>query len=364
VLGIEVGVDFSWFIALFLITWSLAAGYFPLTTGSWSSPVTWLLAGVTSLLFFASVLAHELGHSVVAIATGVPVRSITLFIFGGVAQIAREPRRALDEFLIASAGPAVSFVLGVGFGLFWLAGLLLDLRSLVAVGKYLTLMNFGLVLFNLIPGFPLDGGRVFRSLVWGATGNLAQATQVASRIGQGVAFLLIFAGLWVAFSVHWVSGLWLAFIGWFLQNAAMSSYQQVALRQMLRGHTARDVMTRDWPRVSRRLSLDRLVDDVILRTGRRCFPVVDEGRVWGIVTLHHVKKVPRTRWPVTSVAQVMTPFAQVKRVHPDEDLYEVLERMTVEDVNQMPVVAEGRLLGLVARDAVLSFIRARAELGI
>ncbi len=363
-LGIEVGLDFSWFIIFFLITWSLAAGYFPLATDGWSSPVTWLLAGVTSLLFFASVLAHELAHSVVAIATGVPVRSVTLFVFGGVAQISREPRRALDEFLIASAGPAMSLVLAVSFGFLWLIGRLLGLRALTAVGGWLALMNFSLVAFNLIPGFPLDGGRVFRSLVWGATGSLAQATRFASRIGQGVAFLFILVGLWLAFSGNWVNGLWLAFIGWFLQNAAMSSYQQVALRQVLEGHTARDVMTRDWPRVSRHLSLDRLVDEVILRTGRRCFPVVDEGRVWGIVTLHHVKRVPRAKWPVTSVGQVMTPFAQVKRVHPDDDLYDVLERMTVEDVNQMPVVAEGRLLGLVARDAVLSFIRARAELGI
>jgi len=364
VLGIEVGIDFSWFLIFILVTWTLASGYFPMTWRGWSSSSTWLLAGLTSLLFFASVLAHELGHSVVAIATGVPVRSITLFLFGGVAQITREPRQALDEFLIAIAGPAVSFVLGLSFGFLWLAGRLLDLRSLQAVGLWLALMNFGLVAFNLIPGFPLDGGRVFRSLVWAVTNNLARATRVAARIGQGVAFFLVFIGIWLAFIGQWQNGLWIVLIGWFLQNAAMSSYQQVALREVLQGHKAREVMTRDWPRVSRDLSLDRLVDEVILPSGRRCLPVVDEGRAWGIVTLHHVKNVPKERWPVTTVGAVMTPFAQVKRIHPDDDLYEVLERMTAEDVNQMPVVEDGRLLGLVARDAVLSFIRARVELGI
>lgn len=364
VLGIEVGIDLSWFLIFILVTWTVALQYSYPSRYGWSSPAIWLLAGLTSLLFFASVLAHELGHSVVAIATGVPVRSITLFLFGGVAQITREPRQALDEFLIALAGPAVSFVLSLGFGFLWLAGHLLGLRSLEVVGRWLALTNFGLVVFNLIPGFPLDGGRVFRSLVWAVTNNLSQATRVAARIGQGVAFFLVLVGIWLAFMGNLQNGLWIMLIGWFLQNAAMSSYQQVALREVLQGHKAREVMTRDWPQVSRSLSLDRLVDEVILPTGRRCLPVVDEGQAWGIVTLHHVKNVPKERWPATTVGAVMTPFAQVKRVHPDDDLYEVLERMTADDVNQMPVVEEGRLLGLVARDAVLSFIRARAELGI
>ncbi len=362
VFGIEVGLDYSWFIIFVLITWSLAGNYLTAYRG-WSPGFRLGLALVTALLFFVSILAHEFGHSVVARTTGVPVRSITLFIFGGVAQITREPKRALHEFLIAIAGPSVSLTLAGVFGLVWGAGLLLDIRSLDALGGWLGRINLTLALFNLIPGFPLDGGRVFRSIVWGLTGNLRGATRIAGAIGQGVAWLFILAGIWQIFSGNWANGLWIAFIGWFLNSAATSSVREVALQDLLKGHSAREVMMTDCPRVSPTLSLEQLVHDAILPSGRRCFPVMEDGRLLGLVTLHRIKEAPRQEWPLTTVGQVMIPDARLLKVRPDEELTKVMERMTREDVNQMPVVDDSQqFVGMVARDNILDFIRTRAEL--
>ncbi|HEX9615917.1 MAG TPA: site-2 protease family protein [Anaerolineales bacterium] len=362
VFGIEVGLDYSWFIIFVLITWSLA-GHYLMVYQDWSPGFRLGLALVTALLFFISVLAHEFGHSLVAIATGTPVRSITLFIFGGIAQITREPKRPLHEFLIAIAGPLVSFGLAAAFGGLLLVGQLSGLRGLEALGSWLGRINLILALFNLIPGFPLDGGRVFRSIVWGLTGNLNRATRLAGAIGQGVAWLFILVGIWQIFSGNWANGLWIAFIGWFLNSAALGSVQQVALRDLLKGQAVRKVMMTDCPRVSPTQNLQQLVYDTILPSGRRCFPVVEDGHVLGLVTLHRIKEVPREAWPQTSVSQVMIPEAQLLKASPDEELYEVMERMSEEDVNQLPVVDQnGQWIGLVARDNILNFIRTRAEL--
>lgn len=359
--GIEVGLDYSWFIIFLLIVWSLAGHYLMVYQG-WSPAFRLGLALATAVLFFASILAHEFGHSLVAIAKGVPVQRITLFIFGGVAQIAREPKQALDEFLIAIAGPAVSLALAGGFGLVWLVGEQLDLRGLAELGRWLALINLSLALFNLIPGFPLDGGRVLRATVWGVTGNMLRATRLVTIIGQVVAWLFIAAGIWQVFAGNWANGLWIAFIGWFLNNAAASSGQQAAWQELLRGHTAAEVMMTDCPRVPPDTNLAQLVNGAILSSGRRCFPVVDGERMVGLVTVHQVKDVPREAWPTTEVDQVMIPAGQLRRARPDEELSVVLERMATEDVNQLPVIENGRLVGIVARDNILNAIRTLSEL--
>ncbi|MDZ7262312.1 MAG: site-2 protease family protein [candidate division KSB1 bacterium] len=361
--GIEIRLDYSWFIVFVLITWSLAAVSFPMAHPDWNTTTHWTLGLLTSLLFFVSVLAHEMAHSLVAQAKGVPVRSITLFIFGGAAQISQEPKEASNEFLMALAGPATSIFLAIFFAILWFFSRTVN-QPLASLASWLARVNLLLAMFNLIPGFPLDGGRVLRAIIWGITRNLKQATQIASVIGRGIAFLFIFAGIWLILHGNWVNGLWIAFIGWFLENAATASYRQVALRDMLQGHTAGEVMTTDCPRVPRHLNIERLVYEYILFTGRRCFPVVDDGKVGGIITLHHVKKVPRQRWADTTIEEIMTPLEEMKKIRPDDDLSEVLEQMTAEDVNQLLVVEGDQLLGLVARDNVLAFIRARAELGI
>lgn len=361
--GIEIRLDYSWFIVFALVTWSLGGHYFPMQHPGWPERTYWALGIVTALLFFASVLAHELAHSFVARAYGTPVRSITLFIFGGAAEISEEPKRAREEFAMALVGPATSFGIALLFGLL---RLIVGAKSqpLAALATWLGGINAMLGIFNLIPGFPLDGGRVLRSILWGITGSLRKATKAASGVGRLVAFLFIFWGIWMIFGGNWVNGLWIAFIGWFLENAATASAREVAFRELLEGHTASEVMTADCPYVSPDVSVDELVHEYILPTSRRCFPVVEDGHVQGIVTLHHVKEVPRERWTSTTVGKAMTPFDQLQKVNPDEGLYDALRRMATEDVNQLPVVDDGQFLGMVSRDTVLTFIQTRTELGM
>ena len=360
IFGIEIGLDYSWFVILALVTWTLAAHYFPMNY-RWPIATYWAIGLVTSLLFFASVLAHELGHSVVALRKGIPVRAITLFLFGGMAEIAKEPARPRDEFWIAIAGPVVSVALGVIFYL--LHSSASPDQPLAALTLWLSWINFSLAAFNLIPGFPLDGGRVLRSAVWALTGSFQRATRVASMAGRVIAYGFIALGILIALTGSWMSGLWLVFIGWFLGRAALSSYRQVALRERLAGVTAREIMMTDCPPVPRTLTLSQLVHDYILRDARRCFPVVDGEEVVGVVTLHHVKAVPQEEWATTTVGQAMTPLEQAQQVRPDQDLLEILAAMAEGDLSLLPVFEQGKLLGMIPRDRLLAVLRVRAELG-
>jgi Zn-dependent protease/predicted transcriptional regulator len=362
ILGIEIRLDYSWFIAFALVAWSLVRHYFPATHPGWSMGVYWAMGAVTALLFFGSVLAHEMAHSLVSQAHGVPVRDITLYIFGGGAQIEEEPRSARGQLLMALAGPFASLGLAGLFGLLWLA-ILPASPQLHALAGWLAWINAGVGLFNLIPGFPLDGGRVLRAAIWGITGDLRRATQIAARVGQVVAAGLILWGIWHIFRGNWANGAWIAFIGWFLDDAARASQRQVTLQDMLAGHAAREVMMTDCPRIARDLPLDVVVERVALPSGRRCFPVMEDDRVLGLLTLHDIKKVPRERWATTRVEEVMIPLHELKMVAPGDDLAFVFERMAAEDVNQFPVMEDGTLLGMVARNNVLAFLRTRTELG-
>ena len=361
IFGIEIKLDYSWFIIFVLVAWSLANHYFPMTHPGWPTGIYWAMGTITALLFFGSVVAHELAHSFVSQAHGVPVRDITLFIFGGAAQIRGEPKSARGELLMALAGPVVSLVIAALFGLLWLVTLPLS-PQLHALAGWLAWINLGVALFNLIPGFPLDGGRILRAIVWGVTRNLRRATRIATALGRAVASGFILWGIWQIFGGDWANGLWIAFIGWFLENAATASYRRVALRDMLAGHTAREVMMTDCPRIARDLPLDVLVDRVVLPSGRRCFPVMEDECILGLLTLHGIKKVRRERWATTRVDEAMIPRHQLKTVQPDENLAVVFERMTAEDINQFPVMENGTLLGMVARDNLLAFLRTRAEL--
>lgn len=357
--GIELRLDASWVIIFVLVTWFLAGHYFPMIHSGWLTSVYWGLALVTSLLFFASILAHELAHGVVAKAQGVPVRDITLLIFGGVTRITQDPRRARDDALVALAGPAASFALGIGFGVLWWLSRASSGPFHAPTG-WLGAINIALAAFNLIPGFPLDGGRVFRAVVWGITGNRQRATRIAARLGQLVAFGFIVWGIWLVFSGDWTDGLWMVFIGWYLNSAATSSYQYITVQEMLAGHSVREVMLRDCPRVTERLTLDVLMDQVIRPSGRRCFPVVDDGQLDGLVTLGQVTAVSRERWTSARVEDVMTARKDLEMVEPDEALPAVYERMTAEDIDQFPVVDDGQFVGVVGRDTVLAFIQARS----
>jgi Zn-dependent protease len=358
--GIPIGINASWFIVFVLLTLSLVTQFAQLHP-RWSAAYHYTLGALTSLLFFTSVLLHELGHSAVAVRKGIPIHSITLFVFGGVAQLGKEPDRPRTEWQIAIAGPIVSFALSLVFGV---VGVLATGRSegLQELGQWLGVINLRLALFNLLPGFPLDGGRVFRALVWGQTGDFTRATRIAADVGKGVAYLFILGGIWLGLGGALVQGLWIAFIGWFLLSAAEMSVQQLALKQALAGLHARDVMTPECPRVPAHLSLSQLVEEYILSSGRRCFVVTVSGQLLGLITVHQVKNIPRPDWPHTTVQQVMIPLAQLRWVAPEAEVDEVLALMDDGDVGQVPVVRDGQLLGLIGRDHLLRVIRARLEL--
>jgi len=363
--GISLRLHYSWFFIFALITWALSASYFPATYPNWSLSMKIGAGLLTSILFFGSVLFHELCHSLVALREGIQIQSITLFFLGGVSQMTGEPKTARDEFRMAAAGPFSSLVLG---GIF--LGIYYALRSTTteavqfgtAVAYYLGFINILLGAFNLVPGFPLDGGRVFRSLVWWRTRNLQGATKIASNIGRAVGFLFIFGGIWLVFSGNFFNGIWLAIIGWFLESAAVGSYRQLLLQDMLKGHTAGEVMSQDCMVVPPDITVERLVNENILSSGRRCFPVVSDGRAEGLMTLQNVRSVPREAWSTTPVREAMTPLSKAKSVSPNEDLNSVLQILTQNDINQVPVIWESKVVGIVARDNIINFINARAEL--
>ena len=363
--GISLRLHYSWFFIFALITWALAANYFPSTQPTWSLPMKIGAGLITSFLFFGSVLFHELMHSLVALREGIQIQSITLFILGGVSQMTGEPKTARDEFRMAIAGPVSSLVLG---GIF--LGIYFALRSntavaaqfVAAISFYLGFINILLGAFNLIPGFPLDGGRVLRSLLWWRGKNLQSATKIASNVGRAFGFLFIFGGIWLIFSGYFFDGIWLALIGWFLESAAVGSYRQTLLQDMLKGHVASDVMSQDCMVVPPDITVEKLVNENVLTSGRRCFPVTSDGRVEGLVTMHNIRSVPRDHWGTELVRDAMTPLDSIKSVEPNEDLNVVLQMMAQDDINQIPVIYQGKIVGVVGRDNIINFINTRAEL--
>ena len=382
ILGIEVRVDWSWLFIFFLVTWNLAM-VFGQRHADWGLAVTWGTALAASLLFFASVLAHEMAHSLVARSRGMPVHNITLFLFGGVSNIQREPTSPQSEFLMAIVGPLTSIVLGYFFLILahttispWqvssaeietMIGRLSPLSTLLL---WLGPVNILVGLFNLLPGFPLDGGRILRSLLWAVTGNLRKATRWAAGAGQALAGLMIFLGFAMVFGV-WlpifgsgsIGGLWFVFIGWFLYSASTQSYQQVVIRDILQGVPVSRMMRTEPPQVSPNITIDELVGDYIMRADDYAFPVLDGDELVGLVTLEDVRKVSRDEWPSTRVAEIMTPGAELVVVAPANDAAEALNLLSQRDVRQLPVVQDGRLVGLLRRRDMMKWLQLHSEFG-
>jgi Zn-dependent protease/predicted transcriptional regulator len=363
--GISIGLHYSWFIIALLIALSLAQ-HFRAVAPQWSNIVVWMAAVVTGLLFFAALLLHELAHSLLAKARGLRVRAITLFALGGVSQIETEASDAKSEFWIAIAGPVTSVVIGlVVLGTArvngWKPGTE-PATPVISVLVWLGYINIMLAVFNMIPGYPLDGGRVLRAVIWWITRNADRSTRLAAQVGQAVAFLFILSGLFRFFVGANFGGLWLAFIGWFLLDAARSSYVRVELMAGLRNRRVADIMDRDYATVEGHLSLQDFVDEYVLRTGRRCFVVIQNDKVSGLITTHEVKRVDRDSWPQTSVQSVMRPLGQLRTVAPDTPAIQALELMSREDMNQLPVIYDGHLQGVFSRGHVLRFLSTQAEL--
>jgi Zn-dependent protease/CBS domain-containing protein len=360
--GIPISVHASWLLVFALVASSLAAGYFPERQPGWGAPTRWVLGALTSLAFFASVLVHELGHSRVALRNGIPIRGITLFVFGGVAQIGREPGSPGAEFRIAIAGPLTSLALAALFGGVGTVGANAPLVSVPAL--WLARINLAVALFNLLPGFPLDGGRVLRAAVWAWTGSFDRANRTAAAAGEVLALALIGVGTLRALGGDVAGGIWMALIGWFLHSAVLAGRAQAALRDLLRGATVGQAMARECPSIAPGLSLERLVRDEVLGAGRRCFVVAEDGKLRGLLTLHEVKGVPRDRWDRVTVDEVMQPAQALATVGPEESLLKALEEMDDVNVAQLPVVDDGQWLGMLDRERIVHYMRARAELGV
>ena len=361
ILGIQIDLDYSWFLIAALVTWVLAVSYYPLEFKGGTSVEYWLMGALTAVLFFGSIVVHELAHSWVALRYKIPVHRITLFIFGGVSQIAAEPPNAAAEFLIAIVGPITSLALAALF--YALEPLLANIAPALAVAKYLALINGMLGVFNLIPGFPLDGGRVFRAIVWSINKNFRRATLIAASTGRFFGFLFIVLGVWQALRGSVANGLWTAFIGWFLESAAGAQIQQQMVQGLLVGHKVSEVMGTECVHIPGDTSLQKLVDQEVLAHGRRCF-LVDRGdEVIGLLTLHRVKEIPRASWTITTAAQAMVPLDKVNRIEPNAELWTAMEKMGRNGIDQMPVMLGNNLVGMISTGDIVKYLQTLQQVG-
>ena len=355
--GIPIEINFSWIFVFLLITY-LLANMFDRDNPSWSREHTWTLALITAVLFFLSVLAHELSHSLVAVRQGIPVRSITLFFFGGISQLAHEASRPRTEFLVTIVGPVCSFALALAFGglLFFFGGMS---RSLHVVFQVLLSINLMLGVFNMLPGFPLDGGRVLRAAIWGITGNYWRATQVAIRGGQIVGGLMVVGGVSLAvfdFSLG-ISGIWMALIGVFLFSAAAATYRQEKTREALKSYRVADVMTTDLWTLPGETPVDSPLVGRALANRDNFITVTINGRVEGLLTRRAVAQIPRRAWSYTPLSRVMLPLRSVPWLAPEDAVSDVLEQVQSGRMDRLAVLSKGELLGFVNREDILRFAR-------
>jgi Zn-dependent protease/CBS domain-containing protein len=364
--GIEIRIDYTWFVIFALILWTLTRGVFPGMYPSQPAHTYLLMGAAGTLLFFASLLAHELAHSMVALSRGIGVESITLFIFGGVAQAKEEFRTPGDEFLVAAAGPVMSLALAGAFqALVWATVQAGVSPAVTSVASYLALINFVLAVFNLFPGFPLDGGRLLRAIVWKRTGDVRRATRIASDGGKAFGFMLMALGLLNLFAGNPLGGAWLVFIGWFVRMAADASYVQQELRSAMEGATARDVMTADPQTVTPGETLQHFLDDYVLHGRHHSYPIVDRARPLGLITLDRVRSVPKQDWPSRTVHDAMVPLSAEIAVAPDDDMTEALQKLNASPLGRVLVTQDGRLVGLISQSDIarwLERVRVREEI--
>jgi len=363
--GIDLRLHYSWVVIAALITFSLGAHFHAMNRG-WSNATVWAAAVVTGILFFAGLIAHELSHAMVARARGLGIHKITLFLLGGVAQIEQEPGTPSTEFWMAIAGPAMSVAIGIiCLALARAAGWHVSYEPTTPVSAvlvWLGYINLVLAVFNLIPGFPMDGGRVLRAIIWWATGNGAKATRIAAHIGQGIGWLFIVWGVWQLFAGRGFESLWIALIGWFLIQSSSSTLANSAAQASLRGLTVRQVMTHDCATIGQNLDLQTFVDSYLLGTAFRCYVVTDGRNPLGIVTPREVRSISRDQWPYKKVTDAMVPLSKLHTITPETPALEALTEMASEEVNQLPVVEHGNLVGVLSRSNIVEVLRKRNEL--
>lgn len=363
VAGIEIGVHWSWLLIFFFVAWSLADphGILHQFHPEWGIGRRWIAGSIISAIFFASILLHELSHSLVAKARGIPVKGITLFVFGGVSKLGREAASAREEFQIAVVGPLTSLAIGAFFAVLW-AALRAPAPAEAAIAAYLAFVNGIIAGFNMLPGFPLDGGRVFRAAIWARTRDLRRATRIAARAGELVAYALMAAGFIQFFLGDLIGGIWMILIGLFLRNASAGSYQETAVEQSLAGVTVHDLTRTDYVGVGPEVTVQQLVDEYILTGRGRVFPVTAGEQLLGVVTLADIQRRPRNQWPGTTVFRVMTPFERLRTTRADEDIAGALRAMEESDIQHLPVVDGSRLLGMIVRSDIVRLVQVRRAL--
>jgi len=363
ILGIQFRLHYSWFIIFILVTVFLAWQVFPPNLPNQPQPVYWAMGTITSLLFFASVLAHELAHSIVGRAHGIPIKSITLFIFGGAAHMTREADKASDELKMAVAGPISSLVIGGLFAAVWLF-LRGSADQMALMALWLAQINMVLAVFNLLPGFPLDGGRVLRSLVWHFSGSYKRATKMATQAGRGVGYLIILGGIAIVFLYgDWLAGFWLALIGFFLESTARASYRQSQLQELLKGFTASQVMVSDCRLVPGQTTVSQLVQEYATSSDK-CLLVTDQGRAGGVLALHNIKSISQKDRDKTRLRDIARPLNRLPVAHPDQDVLAIVQQMNETDIDLMPVVSGGRVIGLITLDNLIAFVNSQDEFRI
>jgi len=380
IFGIDIHIDWSWLLIFALVSWSLAS-MFGQMHSNWTILTQWGIALSAAVLFFISVLAHELAHSLVAKSRGVPVHNITLFMFGGVSNIQRDPSSPWDELLVTIVGPLTSFILGAIFlvlgtgnialtnvNIMNATAMLSELGPLPTILLWLGSVNILVGLFNLIPGFPLDGGRIVRSILWGITDNLNKATRWASWMGQAVAWTLIFAGMSMLFGAQipflgsgFINGIWLIFIGWFLQNAAVQSYRKVVIQDVLDEVAVRQIMNTDVPIIPANISIEDLINNHIMQSDHRAFIVYDDDTMVGLVTIDDVRKLDSEFRSRKMVRDIMTPSQKLIVVAPNEDVSEAFQRLQSKDVRQLPVVKENKIVGLLRRKDIIRWLQFQSQ---
>jgi len=354
IFGICIDLDYSWFLIVGLMTWVLAESYFPGLFPDWTRGEYWLIGFAASILLFASVLIHELGHSIVAQGFGIPVPRITLFLFGGVSQIATEAPSPQKEFWISVIGPITSLLLAA---IFWeIEPLVISVQPLFALVKYLALINVVLALFNLVPGYPLDGGRILRAFLWRTTRNHHRATMAAGITGRFFGFLLIFWGIWQALTGDIGGGIWIAVIGWFLESAAASQVQQESLKSLLDGHRVEEAMQRHLVEIPKDMTVQELARETVFTAGSEPAVVTYEGSPQGMVTLAEIREMPKEAWPTTRAVQIMVPMQKLITTRPNAVLGSALEKMGRDGASQLVVLDGDRIVGVLSREDILHYL--------
>jgi Zn-dependent protease/CBS domain-containing protein len=362
-LGFDVHIDVSWLIIAMLVSWSLASGVFPAYFEGLSTQAYWLMGIFGALGFFASIIFHELSHSVIARRFGLPIKGITLFIFGGVAEMEEEPASPQAEFYMAIAGPAASIFAGVAMLALAVSGSRLGWSfPVTGVVRYLGVINLVLAGFNLLPAFPLDGGRVLRAAIWRAGKDIGAATRTASRIGSGFGTLLIFAGVIFILSGSYIGGLWWIFIGIFLRSASKASLVRVRMKQALEGKTVRQLMKPEPVTVLPGSTINDLVEDFVYRHHFKMFPVSEDGDLQGCVTIRDIREIPREEWDTRTVEEISRPCSGGNTIDADADAIDALRLMRSSGSSRLMVIDRGRLTGIISLKDLLGFVTVRLGL--